>query len=39
MLDYRRFSTFVKSRSAKVLEAVKKRLEFSDKDFIDSEEA
>lgn len=39
MLDYRRFSTFIKSRSAKVLEAVKKRLEFSDKDFIDSEEA
>jgi hypothetical protein len=33
MLDYRRFTTFLKDRSAKVLDAVKKRLDFCDEDF------
>jgi hypothetical protein len=37
MLDYRRFSTFLKDRSAKVLEAVKKRLDFDNGDFAESE--
>lgn len=34
MLDYRRFSTFLKDRTEKIVGAVKKRLEFSDADFI-----
>lgn len=33
MLDYRRFSTFLKDRSARIIETVKKHLEFSDSDF------
>jgi Protein of unknown function (DUF1524) len=33
MLDYRRFRTFLKDRSEKIVETVKKRLEFSDGDF------
>lgn len=33
MLDYRRFSTFLKDRSGKIAETVKKRLDFSDGDF------
>jgi hypothetical protein len=33
MLDYRRFSTFLKDRSLKMVETVKKRLDFSDADF------
>lgn len=33
MLDYRRYRTFLKDRSEKIVEAVKKRLDFSDTDF------
>ena len=33
MLDYRRFRTFLKDRSAKIIEVVGKRLDFSDVDF------
>ena len=33
MLDYRRFSTFLKDRSEKMVETIKKRLDFSDADF------
>lgn len=33
MLDYRRFGTFLKERSAKVLDTVKNRLDFADADF------
>ena len=33
MLDYRRFSTFLKDRSGKIVETVRKRLDFSDTDF------
>ncbi len=33
MLDYRRYRTFLKDRSEKVREVVRKRLEFSDEDF------
>jgi hypothetical protein len=33
MLDYRRFRTFLKDRSEKVVETVRKRLDFSDGDF------
>jgi hypothetical protein len=33
MLDYRRFRTFLKDRSEKIVEAVGKRLDFSDEDF------
>jgi hypothetical protein len=33
MLDYRRFRTFLKDRSGKIVEAVGKRLDFSDGDF------
>jgi hypothetical protein len=33
MLDYRRFRTFLKERSAKPLDTVKKRLDFADADF------
>jgi hypothetical protein len=33
MLDYRRFSTFLKDRSERMVETVKKRLDFSDADF------
>ena len=36
MLDYRRYSTFLKDRSGKIVEAVKKRLGFSDGDFGES---
>lgn len=34
MLDYRRFRTFLKERSEKIREVVRKRLEFSDEDFV-----
>jgi hypothetical protein len=33
MLDYRRFRTFLKERSEKILEVVRKRLEFTDDEF------
>ncbi len=33
MLDYRRFRTFLTDRSEKIIETVKKRLDFSDADF------
>jgi hypothetical protein len=33
MLDYRRFRTFLKHRSGKIVETVKKRLGFTDEDF------
>jgi len=33
MLDYRRFRTFIKDRSGKIVETVKKKLDFSDGDF------
>ena len=33
MLDYRRFRTFLKDRSEKIVETVGKRLDFSDGDF------
>jgi Protein of unknown function DUF262 len=33
MLDYRRFRTFLKDRSERIVETVKKRLEFTDGDF------
>lgn len=33
MLDYRRFRTFIKNRSEKIVEVVRKRLDFSDEDF------
>jgi hypothetical protein len=36
MLDYRRYRTFLKERSQKIIEVVKKRLEFSDGDFGDA---
>jgi hypothetical protein len=36
MLDYRRFSTFLKDRSEKMVETIKKRLDFSDADFGES---
>lgn len=34
MLDYRRFRKFYKDRGNKIIETVKKRLEFSDRDFV-----
>jgi hypothetical protein len=33
ILDYRRFSTFLKDHSGRIIEAVKKRLGFSDGEF------
>jgi hypothetical protein len=33
MLDYRRYSVFLKDRSAKIVGAVQKKLGFSDADF------
>jgi hypothetical protein len=36
MLDYRRFRTFLKDRSRKIVEAVAKRLNVSDGDFGES---
>jgi hypothetical protein len=37
MLDYRRFRSFLKSRSEKILNTVKERLAFSDEDFSETE--
>jgi hypothetical protein len=36
MLDYRRYNSFLKDRSAKIVEAVQKKLGFSDADFMQS---
>jgi hypothetical protein len=33
MLDYRRFRTFLKDRTEKIVNAVQKRLEFAEEDF------
>jgi hypothetical protein len=35
-LDYRRFTTFVKTRSAQIIDVVKKRIQFTDEDFAES---
>ena len=35
LLDYRRFTTFVKQREEQIIAVVKKRLQFSDSDFVE----
>ena len=38
LLDYRRFTTFVKQREEQIVAVVKKRLQFSDADFMEPED-